>query len=65
MLNYSEEMLKAINSLRKNPESFIQYIDSMVNNNIQINNDEIFLVSENVDEKIKLMDDYLLIFEQI
>ena len=65
MLNYSEEMLKAINSLRKNPESFIQYIDSMVNNNIQIKNDEIYIVSQNVDEKIKLMEDYLLIFEQI
>jgi hypothetical protein len=58
-------MLKAINSLRKNPESFIEYIDSLVNNNIQIKNDEIYIISENVDEKIKLMEDYLLIFEQI
>jgi hypothetical protein len=65
MFNYSQEMLKAINSLRKNPESFIEYIDSMVNNNIQIKNDEIYIISENVDEKIKLMEDYLLIFEQI
>ena len=65
MINYSEEMLKAINSLRKNPESFIKYIDSMINNNIQKKDDDIFLVSQNAEEKIKLMENYQLIFEQI
>jgi hypothetical protein len=65
MNNYSEEWLKAINSLRKHPESFIKYIDSMINNNIQRKDDDIFLVSQNVDEKVKLMENYLLIFEQI
>ena len=65
MNNYSEEMLKAINSLRKNPESFIKYIDSMINNNIQKKDDDIFLVSQNAEEKIKLMENYQLIFEQI
>jgi len=65
MNNYSEEMLKAINALRTNPESFIQYIDSMVNNNVQKKNDDIFIISQNIDEKIKLMEDYLLIFDQI
>ena len=65
MNNYSEEMLKAINELRTNPQSFIQYIDSMINNNIQRKNDDIFIISQNVDEKIKLMEDYLLIFDQI
>ena len=65
MKSYSEEMLNSINSLRKNPESFIKYIDSMVNNNIQRKDDDIYLVSQMIDEKIKIMEDYLLIFDQI
>ena len=65
MNNYSEEMLNFINSIRKSPESFIKYIDNVINNNIQKINDDIYIVSKDVEEKIKLMDNYLLIFEQI
>ena len=65
MKNYSEEMLNSLNWLRKNPESFIKYIDSMVNDNIERKNDDIYLISEMIDEKIKIMEDYLLIFDQI
>ena len=65
MDNYSEEMLKTINLIRKNPQYFIQYIDDVINNNIQKRNDELFLVSNNVDEKVRLLDNYLNIFEKI
>ena len=65
MNNYSEEMLNFINSIRKSPESFIKYIDNVIINNIQKINDDIYIVSKDVQEKIKLMDNYLLIFEQI
>ena len=65
MNNYSEEMLNFINSIRKSPESFIKYIDNVIINNIQKINDDLYIVSKDVEEKIKLMDNYLLIFEQI
>lgn len=65
MNNYSEEMLKVVNSIRKNPESFLQYIDNAIRNNIQKLNDDIYIVSRSIDEKVKIMEDYLLIFEQI
>ena len=65
MNDYSEEMLNFINSIRKNPESFIQYIDNDIIKNIQKTNDDIYIVSKNINEKIKLMEDYLLIFDKI
>ena len=65
MINYSEEMLKTLNLIRKNPIYFIQYIDEVINNNIQTKNDEVFIVSKIIDEKVKLMDNYLNIFEKI
>ena len=65
MNDYSEEMLNFINSIRKNPESFIQYIDNDIIKNIQKTNEDIYITSKNIDEKIKLMEDYLLIFDKI
>ena len=65
MSKYSKEMINAINSIRKNPEYFLQSIDDVINNNIQRINDDIFIVSKNVDEKIKIIEDYFLVFEQI
>ena len=65
MNNYSEEMLKFINSIRKRPETFVQYIDNIINNNIQKLNDDIYIISKNIEEKVKLMEDYLIVFEQI
>ena len=63
MSKYSEEMLNIINSIRTNPLNFIKDIDYLINNNIQKTEKGIFLISE--DEKIKLMDNYIEIFEQI
>ena len=65
MNNYSKEMLNEINFIRKNPQSFLLYIDEVLNNNIQRTNNDIFIVSKNIDEKVKLMEDFLLVFEQI
>ena len=65
MSKYSKEMINAINSIRKNPEYFLQSIDDVINNNIQRINDDIFIVSKNVNEKIKIIEDYFLVFEQI
>ena len=65
MNNYSKEMLNEINIIRKNPQSFLQFIDEVLNNHIQRINDDIFIVSKNIEEKIKLMEEFLLVFEQI
>ncbi len=65
MENYSKEMLCIINSIRSNPESFRQYIDEVINNNIQRINDDIYIISKNIEEKIKLVEDFLLVFEQL
>lgn len=65
MDNYSNEMLNAINSIRKNPEAFIQYIDELIKNNIQKINDDMYIVSKNIDEKIKFTEDFLSIFEKL
>ena len=62
MNKYSEEMLNIINSIRTNPESFIKEIDYIINNNIKKTEEGIFLISHEVDEKIKLMDNYKEIF---
>ena len=65
MYNFSEEMLKEINSLRKDPESFIEYIDYIIKNSIIKTNDGVFINSQTIDEKIILMENYLVIFEEI
>ena len=58
-------MLNFLNSIRKNPETFLNYIDNVIDNNIQKLNDEIYIISKHIDEKVKLMEDYLIVFEQI
>ena len=64
MNKYSEEMLKTINSLRKNPAGFIKQIDYLLNNNIRHTEEGIFLISGEVDEKIKLLDNYKEMFDK-
>ena len=64
MNKYSEEMLNVLNSIRINPESFINNIDYLINNNIQKTEEGIFLVSQEHDEKIKLMDNYNELFDK-
>ena len=63
--NYSEDMIKEINLLRKDPQSFIEYIDSITKDNILKTNEGVYINSQIIDEKIILMEDYLEIFEQI
>lgn len=64
MNKYSEEMLKTINSIRKNPRDFINQIDFFLNNNIKKTEEGIFLVSSEIDEKIKLLDNYIEMFDK-
>ena len=64
MNKYSEEMLNAINSIRTNPELFLKNIDYLINNNIIKNEEGIFLQSNEIDEKIKLMDNYMEMFNK-
>ncbi len=64
MNKYCEEMLDIINIIRTNPESFIKDIDYIINNNIKKTEEGIFLISNEVDEKIKLMDNYIEMFNQ-
>ena len=64
MNKYCEEMLNIINIIRTNPESFIKDIDYIINNNIKKTEEGIFLISNEVDEKIKLMDNYIEMFER-
>ena len=64
MNKYCEEMLNIINIIRTNPESFIKDIDYIINNNIKKTEEGIFLISNEVDEKIKLMDNYIEMFNQ-
>ena len=56
MNKYSEEMLYIINKIRTNPESFIKDIDYLINKNIKKTEEGIFIVSYDVDEKVRLMD---------
>ena len=65
MNKYSEEMLYIINKIRTSPESFIKDIDYLISNNIKKTEEGTFIVSHEVDEKIKLMDDYMVIFENV
>ena len=65
MNKYNEEMLYTINKIRIEPESFIKDIDYLINNNIKKTEEGIFIVSFDVDEKIKLMDNYMAIFENV
>ena len=64
MNNYGEEMLNTINSIRKDPKSFITYIDYLLNNSIKQTEEGIFLISHEVDERIKLMDNYMEMFNK-
>ena len=64
MNHYSDEMLNALNSIRKDPESFIAFIDDLIKNS-QKTNEGIFINSQNVDDKYMVMEDYFLVFEQI
>ena len=64
MNKYSEEMLNVINSIRINPEFLIKHIDYLKDNYISKTDEGIFLISHEVDEKIKLMDNYLEIFDK-
>lgn len=63
MNKYSEEMLNIINSIRTNPKSFIQDINFIINYNIQKTDEGVFLLSNDKEEKIKLMDNYLEIID--
>ena len=64
MNKYSEETLNIINSIRLNPEYIIKHIDYLIDNNIQKTDEGIFLINQDIDEKIKLMDNYLEIFNK-
>ena len=64
MNKYSEEMLNVINSIRANPEFLIKHIDYLKDNNISKTDEGIILISHEVDEKIKLMDNYIEIFDK-
>ena len=65
MSKYNEEMLFIINKVRTEPESFIKDIDYLINNNIKKTEEGMFIVSYDVDEKIKLMENYIEIFENV
>ena len=64
MNKYCEEMLNIINSIRKNPEYLIKHIDYLIENNIHKSDEGIFLISQEIDEKIKLMDNYIELFDK-
>ena len=63
MNKYSEEMLNVINSIRTNPKTFIQDIDYIINYNIQKTDEGVFIISNDKEEKIKLMDNYIEIID--
>lgn len=63
MNRYSEEMLNVINSIRLNPKAFIKDIDYILNNNLQKNDEGIFLINRDIEEKIKLMSNYMEMIE--
>ena len=62
MNKYNEEMLNLINYIRMNPKSFIKDIDYIINNNINKNEEGIFLLTE-LEEKVKLLDNYMEMVE--
>ena len=63
MNKYCEETLNTINLLRINPESFLIQIDFLINNNIRQTEEGVFFQSNEIDEKIKLMENYKDLFE--
>ena len=63
MNKYSEEMLNVINSIRTNPKSFIQDINYIVIDNIQKTDEGVFIISNDKEEKLKLMDNYIEIID--
>ena len=64
MNQYCEEMLNVVNSIRLNPENFIKHIDYLLNYNITKTDEGIFLKSNEIDEQVKLMDDYVEMFDK-
>ena len=64
MNKYSEEMFNIINSIRTKPQLFIKHIDELINNNIYETEEGAYLISNEVDEKIKLMDNYMEMFDK-
>jgi hypothetical protein len=64
MNHYSDEMLNALNSIRKDPESFIKFIDDLMKNSKKTS-EGVFIFSQNVEDKYMLTEEYFLIFEQI
>ena len=63
MNKYGEEMLNIINSIRMNPKSFIQDINYIMIDNIQKTDEEVFILSNDKEEKFKLMDNYIEIID--
>ena len=63
MNKYCEELLNTINFIRTDPEGFIRYIDYIIKNDIKHTEEGIFLNSQEIDEKIKLIDNYIEMFE--
>ena len=64
MNKYCEEMLNVINSIRLNPKNFIKHIDYIWKYNITKTDEGIFLKSNEIDEQIKLMDNYVEMFDK-
>ena len=64
MDNYSDEMLNVLNSIRKDPDSFIKFIDDLIKNSKKTN-DGVFISSQNVDDEYLLMEEHYIVFEQI
>ena len=64
MNHYSDEMLNALNSIRKDPESFIRFIDDLKKNSKKTS-EGVYIFSQNVEDKYMLTEEYFLIFEQI
>ena len=64
MNHYSDEMLNALNSIRKDPESFITFIDDLKKNSKKTS-EGVYIFSQNVEDKYMLTEEYFLIFEQI
>jgi hypothetical protein len=64
MNHYSDEMLNALNSIRKDPESFITFIDDLKKNSKKTS-EGVYIFSQNVEDKYMLPEEYFLIFEQI
>lgn len=54
--NYNNEFLEYLNKLRENPDTIIEDIDYIINNNVKIIDDKECIVSEITNELIKIKD---------